>query len=133
MASRVASCAQISALAERFIMKGVTSSASGKPELFYSSAGHMLMHLMTAFFAFMVVQLEDEWAMPHQDLIVLLTLATVLTAVAALPAGWLADRWSSPGMIVVFFFGIGLSSIFCAFTPDRDIVWMTAGLGGIGF
>ena len=114
-------------------MKGPISSASGRPELFYSSAGHMLMHMMTAFYATIVLQLVVEWQMPFHELIALLSVGTILTAVAALPAGWLADRWSSPGMMVVFYFGIGLSSIFCAFTPIGDLVWMAAGLGGIGF
>ncbi|MEO8560286.1 MAG: MFS transporter [Rhodospirillales bacterium] len=113
-------------------MKGPPSSASGKPELFYSSAGHMLMHMMTAFYATIVLALVVDWQLPYHELITLLTVSTILTAAAALPAGWLADRWSSPGMIVVFFFGIGLSSIFCAFTPTGDLLWMAVGLGGIG-
>ncbi len=33
----------------------------------------------------------------------------------ALPAGWLADKWSREGMMAVFFVGIGLASIATAF------------------
>ncbi|MEM7635021.1 MAG: MFS transporter, partial [Pseudomonadota bacterium] len=33
----------------------------------------------------------------------------------SLPAGWLADKWSRDGMMVVFFIGIGLSSIATSF------------------
>jgi len=36
----------------------------------------------------------------------------------ALPAGWMADHWSRRGMIAVFFFGIGLSSILAGFAQD---------------
>ncbi len=113
-------------------MKGPTSSASGRPELFYSSAGHMLMHMMTAFYATIVLQLVREWQLPFHELITLWSVGTIMIGAGALPAGWLADRWSSPGMIVVMFFGMGLSSILCAFAPTGDLVWMTIGLAGIG-
>jgi MFS family permease len=33
----------------------------------------------------------------------------------SIPAGWLADRWSRRGMMVVFFFGIGAASILTGF------------------
>ena len=33
----------------------------------------------------------------------------------ALPAGWLADKWSRDGMMSVFFVGIGIASIATAF------------------
>src|SRR6185437_10324194 len=33
----------------------------------------------------------------------------------SLPAGWLADRWSREGMMIVFFTGIGLSAIATGF------------------
>jgi MFS family permease len=49
-----------------------------------------------------------------------------------LPAGWLGDRWSAPGIMVVFFIGMGVSAIFCAFAPVHDFVWLSIGLGGIG-
>jgi MFS family permease len=117
---------------ERFVMKGATSSASGRPELFYSSAGHMLMHLMTAFYATIVLALEKEWNLPFAQLITLWSLGAIMIGAAAMPAGWLADKWSSPGMIVVMFFGMGLSAIFCAFAPTGDLVWLSVGLAGIG-
>jgi FSR family fosmidomycin resistance protein-like MFS transporter len=41
----------------------------------------------------------------------LLTVGYVLFGVGALPAGWLGDRWSMVGMMLVFFFGLGASSI----------------------
>jgi MFS family permease len=113
-------------------MKGPTSSASGRPELFYSSAGHMLMHMMTAFYAVIVLALAKDWNMQFQDLITLWSLGTILIGAAAMPAGWLADKWSSPGMMVVMFFGMGLSSIFCAFAPTGDLTWLIVGLAGIG-
>jgi len=33
----------------------------------------------------------------------------------SIPAGWLADRWSRRGLMVVFFFGIGTASILTGF------------------
>ncbi|MFQ6078771.1 MAG: MFS transporter, partial [Thermodesulfobacteriota bacterium] len=38
--------------------------------------------------------------------------------VCAVPAGWLADKWSRKGLMVVFYIGIGLSSIFTALSES---------------
>ena len=39
------------------------------------------------------------------------SLGLVLFGVAALPAGWLGDRWSQIGMMVIFFLGVGVGAI----------------------
>ncbi|MBW2205332.1 MAG: MFS transporter, partial [Deltaproteobacteria bacterium] len=54
----------------------------------------------------------------------------VAFGVCAVPAGWLADKWSRQGMLVVFFIGIGLSAVFTALsgTPFQ----IGAGLFAIG-
>lgn len=47
----------------------------------------------------------------YGELISLSFAGFVLYGVAALPAGWFADRWSVPGMLTIFFLGTGLSAI----------------------
>src|SRR3546814_372064 len=78
----------------------------------------------------MVLALERDWNLPYAELIALWTLPSVLVGVGAIPAGWLADRWSANGMMAVFFIGIGASSIVCGFADTR--VGLIVGLSGIG-
>lgn len=105
---------------------------SGRAVLIYSSVGHLMFHFMGVFFFTIVLALQPAWEAPYHELIALWTPAIILTAAAALPAGWLGDRWSAPGIMVVFFIGMGLSAIAAGLTPDRDYVWMTVALAGIG-
>jgi MFS family permease len=48
----------------------------------------------------------------------------------ALPAGWLADKWSREGMMSIFFIGIGLASIATSFA--RTPLEIGIGLFGSG-
>ena len=105
---------------------------SGKAVLIYSSVGHLMFHFMGVFFFTIVLALGPAWDAPFHELIKLWTPAIILTAVAALPAGWLGDRWSAPGIMVVFFIGMGVCAIAAGLTPERDYLWMTVALAGIG-
>jgi FSR family fosmidomycin resistance protein-like MFS transporter len=109
-----------------------TEHLSGKAVLIYSSVGHLMFHFMGVFFSFIVVSLQLVWDAPFHELIALWAPAGILTAAAALPAGWLGDRWSAPGIMVVFFIGMGLSAIAAGLTPDHDYLWMTISLAGVG-
>ena len=56
--------------------------------LLLSSIGHGLMHLMTAFYAVIVLTLAAVWQLPVESLLELYAPATVLLGVMSLPAGW---------------------------------------------
>ena len=105
----------------------------------YSSAGHALMHLMTAFWPYIVVSLRHDWGTAGQPLdgeILLLPLwqiGSFLVGLIALPAGWLSDRWSAPGMLVVMFLGMGVASLACGLVGDRDFLAMQIALAALGF
>jgi MFS family permease len=88
------------------------------------------MHLFTAFYFVIVLALEVDWRLPYHELIELWTLGALLVGLGALPAGWLADRWSASGMMVVYFCGLGLAGIACGLldTPTA----LLAGLASIG-
>lgn len=104
------------------------SSTGGRVTLAFSCLGHAYMHLFTAFYFVIVLALEADWGMPYPDLIELWTLGALLVGVGAVPAGWLADRWSAAGMMVVMFVGLGLSGIACAFldTPTALLLGLSA-------
>lgn len=81
----------------------------------FSQVGHSYSHIFMLLYPTVVLGLERELQMGYGELLVLMTLGNVLFGVAALPAGWLGDKWSAPGMMVVFFLGTGLSSILTGF------------------
>ena len=104
------------------------SSTGGRVTLAFSCLGHAYMHLFTAFYFVIVLALEADWGLPYHQLIELWTLGALLVGVGAIPAGWLSDRWSAPGMMIVMFVGLGLSGMICAFldTPGALLLGLSA-------
>jgi MFS family permease len=79
------------------------------------NVGHFLDHLFTLIFATVAaLALTREWGLGYGDLLKYATPGFFAFGVFALPAGWLADRWSREGMMSVFFLGIGVASIATA-------------------
>ena len=78
--------------------------------------GHFLDHLFTLIFATVAaLALHREWQVGYAELLVYATPGFFAFGVFALPAGWLADKWSRDGMMCVFFIGIGLASVATGF------------------
>jgi len=100
--------------------------------LLFSSIGHALMHMMTAFYAVIVLTLAAVWQLPVESLLELYAPATVLLGVMSLPAGWASDRFGAPALMVVMFAGMGLSSIACGLVPTGDTLALSIALCGLG-
>ena len=100
--------------------------------LVFSSIGHALMHLMTAFYAVIVLTLAVAWDLPPESLLELYAPAAILLGVMSLPAGWASDRFGAPLMMVVMFAGLGLSSIACGLVAERDTLSLMLALCGLG-
>ncbi len=80
------------------------------------NVGHLLDHLFTLIFATVAaLALSRQWAMGYADLLRYATPGFLAFGLFSLPMGWLADRWSRDGMMVVFFVGIGLAAIATGF------------------
>ncbi len=78
----------------------------------FLNIGHFFDHLFMLVFATVAaLTLSREWGLSYAELIPYATPGFVAFGLAAVPAGWLADKWSREGMMVAFFIGIGLSSI----------------------
>ena len=78
--------------------------------------GHFLDHLFTLIFATVAaLALTQEWGLSYGELLGYATPGFLAFGLFALPAGWLADKWSREGMIAVFFIGIGASSVVTGF------------------
>lgn len=89
----------------------MTPSTSTRLALGFSCAGHTFAHLLMLLYPTVVLSLELAWDLPFEELIALMLVGQVLFGVGAVPAGWLGDRWSVPGMMVVFFIGTGAAAI----------------------
>jgi MFS family permease len=80
------------------------------------NVGHFLDHLFTLIFASVAaLALSREWGVGYGDLLKYATPGFFAFGVFSYPAGWLADKWSREGMMVVFFVGIGLASAATGF------------------
>ena len=96
----------------------------------FSNFGHTCTHMFTVLYATAVLYLPQVFDLPYGELLTLSSLGLVLYGVAALPAGWLGDRWSQVGMIVIFFLGIGAGAIVTGLADGPDMIF--AGLTLIG-
>ena len=97
----------------------------------FLNVGHFLDHLFMLVFATVAaLRLTEEWGMSYAALIPYATPGFVAFGIGAIPAGWIADKWSREGMMVIFFIGIGASSIATALAGSP--VEIALGLLAIG-
>ena len=97
----------------------------------FLNAGHFLDHLFMLIFATVAaLRLAEEWGMSYAALIPYATPGFIAFGLGSLPAGWIADKWSREGMLVLFFVGIGASSILTALANSP--VQIALGLLAIG-
>ena len=105
-------------------------TASARLAMIFSCVGHFYIHMMTAFYFVIVLTLVVEWDQPYSELLRLWTIASALLALVAIPAGRLADRWSVRGTMVIFFIGMGISSVACGMVSTNLALLLA--LSGIG-
>ena len=86
---------------------------------FYAATGHLIMHMFAAFYFVIVLAIEDDWNFSYDELINLWLLGSLLVGLGSIPAGWLSDRWSRSGMLVIMFIGLGVSSILCGLSNNK--------------
>ena len=97
----------------------------------FLNVGHFLDHLFVLIFATAVLRLSTDWNMSYAELIPYSTPGFVAFGICAIPAGWLADKWSREGMMVVFFIGIGAASILAGMATTPFEIGATLLLVGI--
>src|SRR5436309_3294904 len=81
----------------------------------FLNLGHTLDHLLMLIFPTVVLALGAELGRGYAELLPLSLGGFIAFGAFSIPAGWLADRWSRLGMMVLFFFGIGTASILTGF------------------
>jgi MFS family permease len=105
--------------------------AASKIRFLFLNLGHFVTHfLMLVFATVAALGLGQEWDMSYAELIPYATAGFIAFGLLAVPAGWLADRWSREGMMAVFFIGVGASAVY---TSSVDTVFgLAIGLTLIG-
>lgn len=80
------------------------------------NVGHFLDHYFMLIFATVAaLTLSAGWGMSYAELLPYGAPGFTAFALFSLPMGMLADRWGRDHMIIVFFIGIGISSILTGF------------------
>jgi len=98
----------------------------------FLNVGHFLDHLfMLVFATAAALQLSTKWGMSYAELVPYATPGFIAFGICAIPAGWLADKWSREGMMVVFFVGIGASSILASTANSPWQIAATLALIGV--
>jgi MFS family permease len=105
--------------------------ASSRLEFFFLNLGHFYDHLFILIYATVAaLVLPAAFDLSYAELIVYATPGFIAFGAFALPAGWLADRWSRRGMMIVFFVGLGISASLTGLA--RDPLEIAVGLFFIG-
>ena len=100
---------------------------SDRSRILFINVGHGLDHLFLLLYPTVVLTLEGVFDRSYGELLSLAVPGFIAFAAGTLPAGWLGDRWSRPGMLAIFFVGIGVSAILTGFarTPFELAVGLT--------
>jgi len=109
---------------------GSASVSRERRTILFLNVGHTLDHLFMLIFPTVVLAMSVEMQRPYAELLPLSLGGFIAFGAFSLPSGWLADRWSRSGMMVVFFLGIGAASILTGLA--RTPFEIAAGLTLIG-
>ncbi|HXP31466.1 MAG TPA: MFS transporter [Stellaceae bacterium] len=107
------------------------SASSPRLLVLFANVGHTLTHMLMLLYPTVVLTLEGRMQLGYGELMWLAVPGMALYGVAALPAGWLGDRWSAERMMVLFFIGSGLGCLATGLASGP--LGIGAGLALVGF
>ena len=88
------------------------TARSARLSMGFSNIGHFFSHLLMLLYPTVVLALEGHFGdLTYGELLSLSIPGYVLFGAAALPAGWLGDRWSAEHMMVLYFVGTGAAAM----------------------
>ena len=87
------------------------TARSARLAMAFSNIGHFFSHLLMLLYPTVVLALEGRFGLSYGELLSLSIPGYVLFGAAALPAGWLGDRWSAEHMMVLYFLGTGTAAV----------------------
>ncbi|SDR55429.1 Predicted arabinose efflux permease, MFS family [Rhizobiales bacterium GAS113] len=99
--------------------------------IWFANLGHSLDHYIMLIYPTTILAMEKAFPEVSYGTLLQLSLGSfVLIGIGSLPSGWLGDRWSRRGMMIIFFFGSGLACLATAAT--NSFFTLAVGLGAIG-
>lgn len=111
-------------------MTDASPATGNRTALLFANVAHFYSHVMMLVYPTVVIALEVAFERPYGELLSLSFVGFVLYGIAALPAGWLGDRWSAPAMLAVFFLGTGAAAIAAGLATGP--LGIVVALGAIG-
>jgi len=87
------------------------SPRSAFASLAFSCAGHSYAHMFEPIFFIAALVLPAEMGLSYEEVLALIIVGKLLYGLMAPLAGWLGDRWSTVGMMAVYFIGLGLAAV----------------------
>ena len=97
----------------------------------YVNAAHVIDHMFMLIFPAAVLGMTQVFALDYAAMIGLSLGGFIAFGACSLPAGWLGDRWSRRQMMLVFFFGIGASSVFTGLSNSAPMLVLGLTLMGV--
>ncbi|MCU7650873.1 MFS transporter [Pseudomonas piscis] len=97
----------------------------------YVNAAHVIDHMFMLIFPAAVLGMTQAFAMDYAALIGLSLGGFIAFGACSLPAGWLGDHWSRRRMMLLFFFGIGGSSILTGLSSSPTMLALGLTLMGV--
>jgi len=89
---------------------------SARVSLAFSCVGHTYSHLLAPIFFVVALTLEAKFQLTHGEVVSLIVVGNVLYGVGAPFAGWLADKWSATGMMILYYTGVGSTMVLTGLT-----------------
>lgn len=86
--------------------------------LFFANSGHFLTHFTVLIFPAIVTPLMQEFSLPLDRVLKISFLMYLFYGLGSLPWGLISDRISPKMSFNIFFFGVGITSIFCFFSKN---------------
>ena len=107
------------------------SHRSARASLAFSCAGHAYAHIFEPIFFIAALVLPAEMGLTYEEVLALIVGGKVLYGLLAPMAGWLGDRWSTVGMMAVYFLGLGAAAVGVGFAQGPWMLAAALGLMGL--
>ena len=107
------------------------SHRSARASLAFSCAGHAYAHIFEPIFFIAALVLPAEMGLTYEEVLALIVGGKLLYGLLAPMAGWLGDRWSTVGMMAVYFLGLGAAAIGVGFAQGPWMLAAALGLMGL--
>ena len=104
---------------------------SARLSLTFSCIGHAFSHLFAPIFFVAALSLEQELGLSHGEVVALIVAGNVLFGFAAPFAGWMGDKWSSTGMMSLFFLGTGAGLILTGLASTPLFIALALAMTGL--